>query len=185
MAKKKQPAVTAPKRAKSFLVPCSHQVNGDIFGGYGLGITTEIITSLLTLRALDKESYLGLVIKFPFPIQDTGSVNYHRGVWLAPKFDYSYGSDSSWDMEKYMKQMDLKGHRFQPAYDFDTDVSHDGPHSKYCSRYRLDLQRPSRDGDKDGLCVLSTLNRFGDVTKKSALEFLMATGWPVYRFGAD
>ncbi|KAF9768905.1 hypothetical protein IL306_013753 [Fusarium sp. DS 682] len=37
------------------------------------------------------------------------------------------------------------------------------------------------DRDSDG----NMLNRFGNDAKKSALEFLMATGWPVYRLGTQ
>ncbi|KAF5550154.1 DNA helicase [Fusarium phyllophilum] len=44
---------------------------------------------------------------------------------LAPNFDYGYGADQSWDMERYMKQLhDVKGHRFQAAWSFETDASH-------------------------------------------------------------
>ncbi|KAF5539312.1 DNA helicase [Fusarium napiforme] len=44
---------------------------------------------------------------------------------LAPKFDYGYGADQSWDMDRYMKQLhDVKGHRFQAAWSFETDDSH-------------------------------------------------------------
>ncbi|KAG5747292.1 hypothetical protein H9Q69_002496 [Fusarium xylarioides] len=44
---------------------------------------------------------------------------------LAPKFDYGYGADQSWDMDRYMKQLhDVKGHRFQAAWTFESDDSH-------------------------------------------------------------
>jgi hypothetical protein len=44
---------------------------------------------------------------------------------LAPNFDYGYGADQSWDMDRYMKQLhDVKGHRFQAAWSFETDDSH-------------------------------------------------------------
>ncbi|KAF4947774.1 hypothetical protein FGADI_10168 [Fusarium gaditjirri] len=44
---------------------------------------------------------------------------------LAPKFDYGYGADQSWDMDRYMKQLhDVKGHRFQTSWSFDTDLTH-------------------------------------------------------------
>ncbi|RBA17465.1 hypothetical protein FPRO05_02189 [Fusarium proliferatum] len=44
---------------------------------------------------------------------------------LAPKFNYGYGIDQSWNMERYMKQLhDVKGHRFQTTWNFGTDASH-------------------------------------------------------------
>ncbi|KAF5962385.1 hypothetical protein FBULB1_14227, partial [Fusarium bulbicola] len=44
---------------------------------------------------------------------------------LAPNFDYGYGTDQSWDMDRYMKQLhDVKGHRFQTAWSFGTIDSH-------------------------------------------------------------
>ncbi|KAF4501097.1 DNA helicase [Fusarium agapanthi] len=44
---------------------------------------------------------------------------------LVPNFDYGYGTDQSWDMDKYMKQFhDVKGHRFQTAWSFGADDSH-------------------------------------------------------------
>ncbi|PNP61285.1 hypothetical protein FNYG_13971 [Fusarium nygamai] len=44
---------------------------------------------------------------------------------LAPNFDYGYGADQSWDMERYMKQLhEIEGHRFRTAWNFETDASH-------------------------------------------------------------
>ncbi|KAF5625043.1 DNA helicase [Fusarium sp. NRRL 52700] len=226
--------------------PCILQVNGNSFGGKGLGIATSIATCLLALRSPDKDSFLGFVIEFRLPaeIESTGFGTCHHidlgtrkvipsiarkltikfpredieityraaseeekarypaakkhmtwvdvtlgknasvsvegfglpysnpghpaegwlqypasatvvgglclldifqqrhfcflasridtammSNWsvasLAPNFDYGYGADQSWDMERYMKQLhDLKGHRFQPAWSFGTDASH-------------------------------------------------------------
>ncbi|KAH7205902.1 hypothetical protein DER44DRAFT_884002 [Fusarium oxysporum] len=248
MARNKTPTVTGPKHnlPPTLNVPCVLQVNGNPFGGKGLGIATSIATSLLALRAPDKDSYLGLVIEFPLPteVESTGfgkchhidgptqkathsntrklTVKFPRGeidityraaseqdtarypdakkhmTWvdvflgknaevsvkgfgmpysnpghpaegwlrspdsttvldgmclldiirqrhfsflvvhpekvlmakwsvasLAPKFDYGYGVDQSWGMDRYMKQLhDVKGHRFQTAWSFETDLSH-------------------------------------------------------------
>ncbi|KAJ0149822.1 Uncharacterized protein HZ326_7606 [Fusarium oxysporum f. sp. albedinis] len=248
MVRNKTPTVTAPKHnlPPTLNVPCVLQVNGNPFGGKGLGIATSIATSLLALRAPGKDSYLGLVIEFPLPteVESTGfgkchhidgptqkvtssntrklTVKFPRGeidityraaseqdtakypdakkhmTWvdvflgknaqvsvkgfgmpysnpghpaegwlrspdsttvldgmclldiirqrhfsflvvhpekvlmakwsvasLAPKFDYGYGADQSWDMDRYMKQLhDVKGHRFQTAWSFETDLSH-------------------------------------------------------------
>ncbi|KAF9768906.1 hypothetical protein IL306_013754 [Fusarium sp. DS 682] len=243
MARKKP--VLAPKHGlpPTLLVPCVLQVNGDLFGGQGLGVATDIATSLLALRTPDKDSYLGLIINFPLPnsVEHTGfgksyqlndqkltlsntrkitvkfpreeiAITYRAAdeqetarypnakkhmAWvdvvlgkdaevfvkgfgmpyanpghpaddwlhspdsapvldemtlldiiqqrhfsflvnrldkaleskwsvasLAPKFDYGYSADHSWDMDKYMKQIDIKGHRFQATWSFDTDDSH-------------------------------------------------------------
>ncbi|CCT63610.1 uncharacterized protein FFUJ_05242 [Fusarium fujikuroi IMI 58289] len=57
---------------------------------------------------------------------------------LAPKFDYGYGIDQSWNMDRYMKQLhDVKGHRFQTTWNFGTDASH----SKimWIQKYCLDM----------------------------------------------
>ncbi|KAF4442135.1 hypothetical protein FACUT_2243 [Fusarium acutatum] len=231
MARNKTPTSTAPKHnlPPTLKVPCVLQVNGNPFGGKGLGIATSIATSLLAMRSPDKESFLGFVIGFPLPTEkaipsntwkltvkfpreeidithraasEEETARYPAGkkhmTWvdvilgnnasvsvqgfgmpysnpghpaedwlrspasttvmgglslldiiqqrhfsflaaqpektmmarwsvasLAPNFDYGYGTDQSWDMDRYMKQLhDVKGHRFQTTWNFGTDAPH-------------------------------------------------------------
>ncbi|KAF5689046.1 hypothetical protein FDENT_4548 [Fusarium denticulatum] len=86
MPKNNGPTRIAPKLASkhnlpsTLKVPCLLQVNGNTFGGKGLGIPTTIATSLLALRSTDKDLYLGLVIKLPLSaaVESTGFGKCHQ-----------------------------------------------------------------------------------------------------------
>ncbi|KAM0218236.1 hypothetical protein ACHAQI_001423 [Fusarium lateritium] len=225
---------------------CVLKVNDSLFGGKGLGVATDIDTSLLALRTPDVDSYLALVVDLPLPTssEDNGFGKCHmmngetqkvtpcdirrfrvkfpreqieiayraasqeeaaaypkvkaamtwvdvtlgqdakvsvegfgmpyvnpghpaeewlrcpdsalvigdlalldvfqqrhftffvaypdaplKAQWsvasLAPKFDYGYGANHYWDMEKYMDQLqEIKGHQFKAAWSHDTDGSY-------------------------------------------------------------
>ncbi|KLO84716.1 Uncharacterized protein LW93_4996 [Fusarium fujikuroi] len=96
----------------------------DVFLGnnasVSIGASTTVIGGL---------SFLGIIQQRHFSFLATQPEKTMMARWsvasLAPKFDYGYGIDQSWNMDRYMKQLhDVKGHRFQTTWNFGTDASH-------------------------------------------------------------
>lgn len=82
--------------------------------------TAPVLAGLSLLDILQQRHFSFLARKMDTTMMSNWSV-----TSLAPKFDYGYGTDQSWDMDRYMKQLhDILGHRFQTAWSFATDASH-------------------------------------------------------------
>ncbi|KAG9504905.1 hypothetical protein J7337_004885 [Fusarium musae] len=82
--------------------------------------STTVMDGLSLLDIIQQRQFLFLAAHHDDIIKAKWSV-----ASLAPNFDYGYGEDQSWDMEKYMKQLhEIEGHRFRTAWNFDTDASH-------------------------------------------------------------
>ncbi|KAF5530981.1 hypothetical protein FMEXI_13221 [Fusarium mexicanum] len=82
--------------------------------------TSPVLGGLSFLDIFQQRHFCFLAAKI-----DTAMMSNWSVASLAPRFDYGYGSDQSWDLERYMKQLhEIKGHRFQTAWSFETDASH-------------------------------------------------------------
>ncbi|KAF5576926.1 DNA helicase [Fusarium pseudocircinatum] len=82
--------------------------------------STTVMDDLYLLDIIQQRQFLFLAARHNEVLKARWSV-----ASLAPNFDYGYGADQSWDMERYMKQLhEIEGHRFQTAWNFETDASH-------------------------------------------------------------
>ncbi|KAF5723290.1 hypothetical protein FMUND_1924 [Fusarium mundagurra] len=82
--------------------------------------STNVMDGLYLLDIVQQRQFLFLAAQPDEVLKAKWSV-----ASLAPNFDYGYGADQSWDMERYMKQLhEIEGHRFRTAWNFETDASH-------------------------------------------------------------
>ncbi|KAF5580454.1 DNA helicase [Fusarium pseudoanthophilum] len=82
--------------------------------------STTVMDGLYLLNIIQQPQFLFLAAHHDDIIKAKWSL-----ASLAPNFDYGYGEDHSWDLERYMKQLhEIEGHRFRTAWSFENDASH-------------------------------------------------------------
>ncbi|KAK3327407.1 putative DNA helicase [Cercophora scortea] len=78
---------------------------------------------------VDNFTLLDILQQRTFFVVAEGKSDYLNAAWsedaLPPPFSYPYGSDHSWDMDRFQKQLSQnKGPQFAQAWNFDDDNSH-------------------------------------------------------------